>query len=305
MVEAVNTTTALMGLLGAGVAVGLTLIVAGWRGATLRLPRWTRSLASRREAETCQARWLLAAGVVGVGVAVATGWLVGGALAAMATVGLPRVFGSNAAHARVVARIEAIASWSEMLRDTLSAAAGLEQAIVATASTVPDAIRLEINELVVRLERGERLAPSLRRLADQLADPTADLVISALVLASEKQARQLAELLGELAAETREQVSMRLRVEAGRARTRTSVRLIVGVTLAFAAGLVVLNRGYLAAFDSAVGQLVLAVVGGLFTVAFWWLRRMAQYQVPARFLTDLDALHTRDTGSGALEGARA
>ena len=48
---------------------------------------------------------------------------------------------------------------------------------------------------MVILERGERLAPSLRNLADQLHDPTADLVISALVLAAEHQARQVADLL--------------------------------------------------------------------------------------------------------------
>lgn len=302
-----TSSTAVMGVLGAGIGLGLTLIVAGWRGVTPRLPHWARRFPGRRGRDPHRTRWLLAAGGVGVVVAVVTGWLVGGILAAMATASLPRVFSSNTVHARVVARIEAIASWSEMLRDTLSAAAGLEQAIVATGSTAPEAIRPEINELVLRLERGDRLAPSLRHLADQLADPTADLVISALVLASEKQARQLAELLGELAAETREQVSMRLRVEAGRARTRTSVRMIIGVTLTFAAGLVVLNRSYLAAFDGAVGQLMLALVGGLFAVAFWWLRRMADHRVSERFLTGLDALHTHDrtAGSGTPEGAPA
>lgn len=294
-----TSTTALLGLFGAGIGLGLTLMVAGWRGVTPRLPRWARRSPSRRY-DSHRTLRLLAAGGVGIVVAVVTGWLVGGILAALATASLPRVFTSKAAHARVVARIEAIASWSEMLRDTLSAAAGLEQAIVATGTTAPKPIRPKIKDLVARLERGDRLAPSLRWLADQLADPTADLVISALVLASEKQARQLAELLGELAAETREQVSMRLRVDAGRARTRTSVRLIVGATLAFAAGLTVVSRSFLSPFNSAVGQLVLAVVGGLFGFAFWWLRRMAEFQVPARFLTDLDALHTSDR-----EGVRA
>jgi tight adherence protein B len=287
-----STTTALMGLLGVGVGLGLLLIVAGWQGAPLRLPHGVRRVHDDVERDDFRVRWLLAAGAVGIVVAIATGWLVGGVLAAMATWGLPRVLGSNKQHARTVARVEAIASWSEMLRDTLAAAAGLEQAIVATAVTVPEAIRPEIHELTFRLDRGDRLAPSLRHLADQLADPTADLLISALVLASEKQARQLADLLGELATETREQVSMRLRVEAGRARTRTSVRMIVGVTVAFAAGLTALNRGYLAPFDSALGQIMLAFVGALFTISFLWLACMARYQTPERFLTDLGALHS-------------
>lgn len=303
--EAVSTTTALMGLLGIGAGLGLLLIVAGWRGITVRWPRWSRHNSGEAGRDPLRARWLLAAGAVGIVVAIATGWLVGGVLAAMATWGLPRVLGSDKQHARTVARIEAIASWSEMLRDTLAAAAGLEQSIVATAETVPEAIRPEIHGLTFRLERGDRLAPSLRHLADQLADPTADLLISALVLASEKQARQLAELLGELATETREQVSMRLRVEAGRARTRTSVRMIVGVTLAFAAGLTAFNRGYLDPFDSAFGQIMLAVVGALFTLSFLWLARMARYQTPDRFLTDLDALRSRDGATASAEEAQA
>jgi Flp pilus assembly protein TadB len=163
-----------------------------------------------------------------------------------------------------------------MLRDTLAAAAGLEQTILATAGAAPVALRGEIRGLAGRLERGERLPAALRTFAEQVADPTADLVVSALVLAAEHQARQLADLLGELAREAREQVAMRLRIDAGRARTRTSVRVIVGTTLAFAAGLIVLNRPYLHPYDDAGGQLVLLLVGGLFAVAFWWLARIGQ-----------------------------
>lgn len=301
-------TTALMGLLGLGFGAGVLLIIAGCGRVPPRMAhgvaRWRRALADP-ERSPHAARWLLAAAVVGIGVGAATGWIVGGILAAMATWGLPRVLGSNTDHALRVARIEAIASWAEMLRDTLSAAAGLEQAIRATATTVPEAIGGEIGELAFRLERGDRLAPSLRHLADQLADPTADLVISALVLASEHQARALADLLGELAAETREQASMRLRVEAGRARTRTSVRLIVGTTLAFAVALVVLNRGYLAPFDTASGQLMLAAVGALFSTAFIWLDRISRIATPERFLVDLAAISTPDVSDGGYrrEGA--
>ena len=102
-----------------------------------------------------------------------------------------------------MARIETVAAWTEMLRDTLSAAAGLEQAIQTTVDTAPTAIRDEVHELSMRIERGDKLPDALAGLADDLSDPTADLVVSALVLASHHQARQLAELLGELAIEAR------------------------------------------------------------------------------------------------------
>lgn len=282
-------TTLLAGLLGTGFAAGLILIAVGIRGREPAAPgsanRWTSWW--QRYRERTSARWLTASVVAGLLAGLVTGWVAGGILVALAAWALPRVLGGNREHEYRVQRIEAIAAWTEMLRDTLAAAAGLEQAILATVDTTPEAIRDDVRELAVRIERGDRLADALKDMADDLNDPTADLVISALVLASQHQARQLADLLGELAIEAREQVSMRLRVEAGRARTRTSVRVIVTTTLVFAAGLVALNRGYLAPYDGVFGQLMLLVVGGFFGLAFVWLDKISRLAVPERFLTNL------------------
>jgi tight adherence protein B len=106
------------------------------------------------------------------------------------------------------------------------------------------------------------------------------------VLAAEHQAQRLAELLGSLAQAARDQATMRLRVEAGRARTRTSVKVIVGATGGLVLGLAVLNRGYLAPYDTAVGQLVLLLVGAVFTVSFLWLAKMTRPSTTERFLTN-------------------
>lgn len=293
--DALTTTAALFGLLGAGLAVGVLLVWAGLRGrsprpaTSSRLSAWLAAHHDRK-----QSGWLVVAVLASLAVGAITGWVVGATLTVVAVVGLPRILGSNVDHKRHLERIEAIAGWTEMLRDTLVAAAGLEQAILATAPACPEAIREEITELAVRLERGERLPPSLRNLAEQLRDPTADLVISALVLAAEHQARQLADLLGELASEAREQASMRMRVEAGRARTKTSVRVIVITTLSFAVGLVLLNRGYLAPYDTAFGQIMLLIVGVLFAAAFVWLARIARMREPERFLTELGTIRSHD-----------
>jgi Flp pilus assembly protein TadB len=289
----ISTTTALSAPLGIGVGVGLLLVILGWRGKDPNQPSRLRSRARSRRAQAAPADQhrplriglALAAGVL---TGVATGWVVGAVLAGLAVWALPRILGRGPEHARRVARIEAIATWTEMLRDTLSAAAGLEQAILATAPLAPLGIRGEITELAARIENGDRLVPSLRHLADQLADPTGDLVIAALVLAAEQQARQLADLLGSLAHSAREQASMRMRVEAGRARTRTSVRVIVGTTLGFAAVVVLLNRAYLSAFDTVAGQIVLLGIGVLFGLGFAWLARIAAVAEPDRFLNVID-----------------
>jgi tight adherence protein B len=281
----VTLTTAVAALLGVGVGVGLLLVIVGWRGVDPARPR--RVQLRRRQNTPGDQRQVLRIGLavaIGLLAGLASGWVVGAVLAGLACWALPRVLGRDPENARRVARIEAVATWTEMLRDTLSAAAGLEQAILATAPLAPPAIRGQITELASRIENGDRLAPSLRALADQLADPTGDLVIAALVLAAEQQARQLGDLLGSLAQAAREQASMRMRVEAGRARTRTSVRVIVGTTIGFAVAVVLLNRPYLAAYDSAGGQVVLLIIGGLFSLGFAWLVRIARVTEPTRFL---------------------
>ena len=272
--------TALATLCGAGVGLGLLLVIAGWRG--VGLPRPTRA-STRSKVERANLRIGLAAGAA-VTVGAATGWPVGAVLAALAGWCAPGLLGGTKGAQAALGRIEAIAGWAEMLRDTMAGAAGLEQAIVATAPVAPLPIRAEVATLALRLE-GERLAPALRAFADEVADPTADLVVAALILAAEHQAQRLGELLGSLAQAARDQATMRLRVEAGRARTRTSVKVIVGATGGLVLGLAVLNRGYLAPYDSAVGQLVLLLVGAVFTVSFLWLAKMTRPSVTERFLT--------------------
>lgn len=280
-----TTTSAIAALLGVGVGVGLLVLVAGWRGVEAARPRrrWAGSSAlvtgDRRRLARC-------AGAVGVAAAAGmfTGWVVGALLVGVACWTLPQVFRRDRGHGQRLARIEAIASWTEMLRDTLSGAAGLEQTILVTAPLAPAAIRVEVAELEHRLRRGERLAPSLRALAERLADPTADLVIASLSLAAQRQARQLGDLLGTLAQVARDQAALRMRVAAGRARTRTSVRVITVTTTTMALALVALNRPYLAAYDNATGQLVLLVIGVLFAAGYRWLTRIAAFTEPPRIL---------------------
>lgn len=274
-------------LFGVGVGLGLWLIVRGWTiGPTIsarRGPRRLPQLSGRRglvKVATC----------VGAGVLVGavSGWVVGAVLTVAAAWWLPRLLGPDRASAARVARFEAIASWAEMLRDTLSAAAGLEQAILVTAPLAPEPIREPVTHAAGRLRAGQRLAPALRRLADELADPTADLVLSALVLAAEQRAKDLGELLGSLAGAARDHAALRMSIAASRAQARIEVRITVGVTVAFALVLLVFDRRYLKAYDTAGGQLVLLLVGGLFAGGFALAARFGRIAEPQRFLSPTD-----------------
>lgn len=279
-------------VLGLGCGAGLVL------GASGLLPRapggadqpadedrmavWARRVRARAGTVSAR-RWALTGACAAV-VGVLTGWPVAALLAGFAGWALPGLLRPDRAARVRTERIEAVAVWAEMLRDTLAAAAGLQQAIRATAPIAPQALEVEVRALAGRVERGERLPDALRAFADDVHDPLADLVVAALLLAAERQAGQLSDLLGSLAHATREQVTVRLKAGADRARVRTSVRVVVVVTLAMAFGLLLLDRAYLAPYGTATGQLVLAVVGGLFAVAFGWLARLAADRLPARIL---------------------
>lgn len=272
---------------GAGLGLGLVLVVLGARGTEPARPR-------REPREVLATEPLLLQVVLAFAAALAawvvTGWIVGSVLAAMLALLLPRSWRRAREQDELVERTEAIASWTEMMRDTLAAAAGLEQAIITTAAHAPVPIRDEIGRLARRLGRGERLVPGLQQLAADLANPAADLVVAALVTAAQREARDLVALLTSLARSTRAEAEMRLRVHASRARLRTAVRVVVGTLGLFAGGLILFNPRYLEPYQSVTGQLVLLLVAAILTGGYVLMQRMARLHAPERFLTRATAL---------------
>lgn len=181
-------------------------------------------------------------------------------------------------------RVEALAAWTESLRDTIAGAVGLEQAIPASARAAAPALRPHLDALVDRLRSRTPLPEALHQLADDLDDPSADIVVAALILNARLRGPGLREVLGALAKSAREEVDMRQRVMAQRASTRRSVQIVIGVSVAFVIGLAVFNRDFVQPYGTPIGQLVLACVCGLFAAGFWWLRKLSRIETPDRFL---------------------
>jgi len=223
---------------------------------------------------------VVAAGLVGLW----TRWPVATLLVAIAVWALPSVLAGARISGRAQARLEAVASWTESLRGTLQAAAGLEQAIVATAANAPEAIGPQVAALAEAIQAGVRLPEALHAFADELDHPDADRVVAALLLAATGHARNLADQLAALAAAAREQAAARLRIQTEWATTRTSVRVIIAITLVMAVAMVAFNRDFLEPYDSAGGQLILAVVGAMFGAGYWWLAKLSRIPEPPRVL---------------------
>ncbi len=228
-------------------------------------------------------RSLLLPCLAGVLAGLVTGWLAVVPIAAAAVWGLPRLFTGTSGSVSL-AKIEAIAAWTELLHGTLAASAGLSQAIIATAPLAPTPIRGSIVNLAARLSAGMDPTEALGLLGDDLADPCADRVICALLLAMSSRAQRLGDLLAALAESTRDEVGLRLRIETSRASVRSGVRTVIAFSVVFAALLALLARSYLAPFGSVTGQLVLLVVGLLYALGLALMVTMSRPPEAVRLL---------------------
>lgn len=270
-------------LSGMVVGAGLFLLVVALYGVRPR-PSAPGRKAGRREFVRALSTRTAVGAIAGVVVLVVTGWpvmAVGAVLLAMAWRGL---YGGAAEERTAMRRLEALAAWTESLRDTIAGAAGLEQAIPSSIRAAAPTLRPHLRSMVDRLHTRMALPDALRLFADELDDPSADLVVAALILNSKLRGPGLRDVLGALAVSAREELDMRRRVEAERRSTRRSVQIVVGTAVAFAVALVVFNPSYVEEYDNALGQAVLVVVAGLFGAGFAWMRRLARFDKPARLL---------------------
>jgi tight adherence protein B len=219
----------------------------------------------------------------GLVVAYVTGWPVALPIVGAAVFGLPKLFGQTSSSVSIV-KIQAIATWTEMLQGTMAASAGLGQAIIATAPLSPAPIRKATSLLSARLSAGMHPRGALLQFADELEDPCADRVVCALQLAISSRAQHLGELLLALADSTRDEVALRLRIETSRASLRSGVRTVLVFSVAFAATLCLFARSYLAPFSSSQGQVVLLLVGALYACGLTSMVAMARPPAPTRLL---------------------
>ncbi len=275
-------TALLPAALGAGIGVGLYLLFAGLTGRrALPRPSSGGPAGPAAQGAVLRAAVTVAAAVV---VLVTTGWIAGAVLAGLMALLAPALVGGRGQSRTAIARTEAMATWALQLRDTIAAAGGLEQAIEASAAVAPEAIADPVRRLARRAGRMP-LPEALRVFADEVDDPLADKLTVALSAAASSGAGDLSGLLSKLADSAEEEARMLLRVQVSRTSIRTSVAIISSVFVLFAVAMVAFRREYLAPYDSLGGQLVLALVGGVFLFGLWLLTRLAATNPPERLFT--------------------
>ncbi|TDB85507.1 type II secretion system F family protein [Actinomadura sp. 7K534] len=271
-------------LAGAAAGGGLLLLAVALRGLPPRA-RPARGRSREELVRTFTTRTAVAA-VAGVLVLIVTRWPIAAGGTAALVLAWNGLVGGAAEERRGMARLEALAAWTESLRDTIAGAVGLEQAIPASQRAAAPALQQPLRNLVDRLHTRVPMPEALRRFADDIDDPSADLVIAALILNAKLRGPGLRDMLSALANSARAELDMRRRVEADRRSTRRSVRIVVAVSVGTALALAVFNHSYVEPYDDLLGQLVLCIVVALYGAAFLWLRRLSKYELPGRFLSE-------------------
>lgn len=245
------------GLVFALLATGLVVVIWSF---VVPAPDSDQTLMSQVDIDAVSlAPWLVAQVVITGLVWWISGWVVLG-IGVGALVWVVRLWlRATAERNRYHEVTEAITIWTDMVKDALSSGAGLSQAIESTTKVAPVAIRSS----VVRLASGQRSGSqveALWRFGTELGHPTSDMVVLALVSASESQARDLPGLLAKTAEQARSRNQAVMQIETERSQLYAEARAMVlsigvlGVIIAF------LARDFLAPYDSTIGQLVLVMV---------------------------------------------
>lgn len=254
---------------------------AAWRTAAQRA--WTaigdpnRSNADRRRRV---AIWL----VCGVLVWAVSGWPATGLAVSTAGLWLTWLLGSTRIVRERIEKLEALESWCRRMADTLTGggAIGLAQAITmvpssASSSFADGPIEGAVQELARELrERNDETgrARALREFADTVDDRAGDAVAAALLLALHQQSSGISQVLRQLADGVARDVRARRDIEAARAESRQSIRLL----LAIQAGLLVLLAvipTFAAPYATATGQVVMLVLLAGTAGLLVWMRKLS------------------------------
>ncbi|MBI4901024.1 MAG: type II secretion system F family protein [Actinobacteria bacterium] len=268
--------------------LGGGLVVAGLIGIVLGLvpspQRDVRPSAHRRLPRLSRrSLTLLAAGtVLGLVVALTTGWLLAVVVLPVAALGLPVLLSASDGGERI-ARLEAMEEWIRSLAGVLTAGVGLEQALIATLRSAPGQVRPEVSRLVARLRARWSTEAALRALADELDDSTGDLIAANLILAARRRGSGLADVLESLAESVAADVRARRAVEADRAKPRTTARWVTLITVVVLTVLA-MTGDYVAPYRSGPGQLVLALMLAAYAGVLVWMRHMAAGRRLPRFI---------------------
>jgi hypothetical protein len=186
--------------------------------------------------------------------------------------------------AEVTTRGAAIASWSETIRQELTAGQPQRAALFAACDSPPAGLEEPLARLATRLE-SMKLPDALWAFARDARHPAAGNTVAALDVAYRLGAGDLPKLMAGQVETTRHHVQVLREVHAARAKHRRAMLLTLGMFVVVITGLFAVWPDFFTAYRGVQGQVVLAGIGAVVLVAVRALIRLGQPELPPEFFT--------------------
>ena len=145
------------------------------------------------------------------------------------------------------------------LRDSIRAGLSVQEAMASLAATGPEGLRPEFANLAREMGL-HGFAPALEAMRERLADPVFDMVSASLLLNEQVGGRNVSQVLDHLAQAARGEQRTQQEIHAYQARNVTSARIVAAVPLLLLVGIRAISPTYLAVFNGAGGQVLLATI---------------------------------------------
>lgn len=193
---------------------------------------------------------------------VLTGWPTFAAVAGLLGFFFPRLVKEHRSEASKIEATEALAEVASGLRDAVRGGLGLRDGLLGLSSWGPPAIRDHLQSLALEAAR-EGVPDAAVRFAKRVNNPAADLLAATLSFNERAGGTRVAEVLDALSAELFAEAKTVRELRARQARQRTSARIVALAPAVLLLLLRQINPGYLEAYGTASGQLVLAFASAL------------------------------------------
>ncbi|HEX2037454.1 MAG TPA: type II secretion system F family protein, partial [Chloroflexota bacterium] len=155
---------------------------------------------------------------------------------------------------------EALVDAIGQLRDSIRTGLSVPEAMLGLAQHGPAPLRPEFGRLV-REMRFYGFEAALNTTRQRLADPLFDTVAVSLAINDRLGGRNVSQVLHQLAHTTRAQLQVQREARAYQARNVLSARIVAALPLLLLVAIRRVNPSYVALFDDAWGQLILAGCG--------------------------------------------
>lgn len=180
--------------------------------------------------------------------------------------------------------LQALDRWVRSMTATMAAGRSITDALRDSARQGTPLLQPHLHLLVRRLDDRWTPAQALLALADDLDSADADAVLASLVLAVQRGGTGAVSTLAALADTIQDRLRALREIEAERAKPRIVVRQVTIITLVVLAGALLFGRDFFAPYGTPLGQVILAVLVGLYVLSLLFLRRLTLPRRRARIL---------------------